>query len=169
MPNHFPSQLGFSPRRCPRRRLQVSVGGCVCVAWAQRWASAARWCLQIIPRGLLLEAPSSLRPSHRLMAWWLNSDTESSLIIKAENRRRKFLQSHRKANRKQSSPAAVRAASPWSLASTWSEAPWVPALVLALQSHRQPQNGAQPSTRAQRWLCCCCFLHSGWNKGSSLV
>lgn len=165
MPNHFSTQLGFSPRR----RLQVSVGGCVCVAWAQRWASAARWCLQIIPRGLLLKAPSSLRPSHRLMAWWLNSDTESSLIIKAEKRRRKFLQSHRKANCKQSSLAAVRAASPWSLASTWSEAPWVPALVLALQSHTEPQNGAQPSTRAQRWPCCCCFLHSSWNKGSSLV
>lgn len=142
MPNHLLTQLGFSPRRCPWRWLQVSVGGCVCVAWAQRWASAARWCLQIIPRGLLLKAPSSLRPIHRLMAWWLNSDTESSLIIKAESRRRNFLQSHRKAMCKQSLLAAVRAASPWSLASTWSQARWVPALVLALQSHTEPQNTA---------------------------
>lgn len=55
MPNHFSTQLGFSPHRCPRRRLQVSVGGCVCAAWAQRWASAARGCLQIIPRGLAAE------------------------------------------------------------------------------------------------------------------
>lgn len=160
-------------QRMASRHVGVHGGGCRCLLavvfvwpWAQRWALAARWCLQIIPRGLLLEA---LRPSHRLMAWWLNSDTESSLIIKAENRRRKFLQSHRKASRKQSSLAAVRAASPWSLASTWSEARWVPALVLALQSHTEPQNGAQPSTRAQRWLRCCCFLHSSWNKGSSLV
>lgn len=34
------------------------------------------------PTGSPLKAPSSLRASHRLMGWWLDSDTQSSPIIK---------------------------------------------------------------------------------------
>lgn len=75
-------QLSFSPHQCPQPLPQVATGECVSVARARQWVSAAGRGEQIIPRGSPLKAPSSPRPSHRLMAWWLNSDALSSLIIK---------------------------------------------------------------------------------------
>lgn len=75
-------QLSFSPHQCPQPLPQVATGECVSVVWARQWVSAAGRGEQIIPCGSPLKAPSSPRPSHRLMAWWLNSDALSSLIIK---------------------------------------------------------------------------------------
>lgn len=44
------------------------------------------------------------------MAWWLNPHTESSLIIKAEKRCRKFLQSQTKVKNRQETGGATAAA-----------------------------------------------------------
>lgn len=68
----------------PQLLPQVVSGWCVSheAVWAQRWVPVEGLNELITPCRAQLKTPASPRPSQRLMAWWLNSDTLSSVKIK---------------------------------------------------------------------------------------
>lgn len=79
----------FMQRLCVSLVELFSTAQSYCPRWSMvsqylmQWSEpSSRSLWQIIPCGLLLKPPSSLRPSRRLMALWLNSDALSALIIK---------------------------------------------------------------------------------------